>query len=302
MKRLLSIATTILHGFAQAAGMVMLTFFLCRVVPGDVVDLMSLEGGFTPQQADALRQELGLDRALPLQLLDWVAGAVQGDLGTSLRFNRPVSDMLLHALPVTLRLASVSFVIGLSLALLLALAATSTRLRLLDRLVDLVNIWSIAIPTFCVGVIGILIFSIWLGWLPVLGSMVMAYFILGIDNAGQIVKPLREELKEAVSMPHVRTARAKGLAPWRIAVAHVLPVAAPIVLALSGLILAGLVSGSLTMEVLFGLPGIGSLTLNAIHGRDYPVIMAAITLIAVALVAINTIVDVIHRSIDPRVS
>lgn len=302
MNRLWPILTRILHGLVQAAGMVVLTFFLCRVVPGDVVDLMSLEGGFTPSQADAMREELGLDRSLPLQLLDWVSGALHGDFGTSLRFNRPVADMLLHALPVTLRLAGISFMIGLGLALLLALTATSTRLRLVDRLVDVVNIWSIAVPTFCVGVMGILIFSIWLGWLPVLGSMVLAVFILGIDNAGQIVKPLREELKEAVAMPHVRTARAKGLAPWRIAIAHILPVAAPIVLALSGLILAGLVSGSLTMEVLFGLPGIGSLTLNAIQGRDYPVIMAAITLIAVALVAINTIVDIVHRSIDPRVS
>lgn len=302
MSRLLPIVTRILQGLLQAVGMVMLTFFLCRVVPGDVVDLMSLEGGFTPSQADAMREELGLDRSLPLQLVDWVGGALQGDFGTSLRFNRPVADMLLAALPVTLRLASLSFLIGLSLALVLALAATSIRSRLLDRLVDVVNIWSIAVPTFCVGVIGILVFSIWLGWLPVLGSMALAVVILGIDNAGQIVKPLREELKEAVALPHVRTARAKGLAPMRIAVAHILPVAAPIVLALSGLILAGLVSGSLTMEVLFGLPGIGSLTLNAIHGRDYPVIMAAITLIAVALVVINTLVDIVHRSIDPRVS
>ncbi len=302
MSRLLPIVTRILQGLLQAVGMVMLTFFLCRVVPGDVVDLMSLEGGFTPSQADAMREELGLDRSLPLQLMDWVGGALQGDFGTSLRFNRPVADMLLAALPVTLRLASLSFLIGLSLALVLALAATSIRSRLLDRLVDVVNIWSIAVPTFCVGVIGILVFSIWLGWLPVLGSMALAVVILGIDNAGQIVKPLREELKEAVALPHVRTARAKGLAPMRIAVAHILPVAAPIVLALSGLILAGLVSGSLTMEVLFGLPGIGSLTLNAIHGRDYPVIMAAITLIAVALVVINTLVDIVHRSIDPRVS
>lgn len=302
MNRLAPIVTRILQGLLQAVGMVMLTFFLCRVVPGDVVDLMSLEGGFTPAQADAMREELGLDRPLPLQLMDWVGGALRGDFGTSLRFNRPVADMLLAALPVTLRLASLSFLIGLSLALLLALVATSTRLRLIDRLVDFVNIWSIAVPTFCVGVIGILVFSIWLGWLPVLGSMALAVAILGIDNAGQIVKPLREELKEAVALPHVRTARAKGLAPMRIAVAHILPVAAPIVLALSGLILAGLVSGSLTMEVLFGLPGIGSLTLNAIHGRDYPVIMAAITLIAVALVVINTVVDIVHRSIDPRVS
>uniref|UniRef100_UPI0013DD61D2 ABC transporter permease subunit n=1 Tax=Stenotrophomonas maltophilia TaxID=40324 RepID=UPI0013DD61D2 len=95
---------------------------------------------------------------------------------------------------------------------------------------------------------------------------VLPVVIVGLDNAGQIVKPLREELKEAIALPHVRTARAKGLSPWRIATAHVLPAAAPVLLALTGLVLAGLVSGTLTMEVLFGLPGVGSLMLNAVYG------------------------------------
>jgi peptide/nickel transport system permease protein len=271
-------------------------------VPGDVVDVLGLEGGLTNEQAAAMRHELGLDQSLAVQFLDWVTKALHGDFGMSLRFNTPVSDMLMHALPVTAQLAGMSFLLGLGLALLLAVAATSTRSLLLDFTVNAVNIWSIAAPTFCVGFIGILIFSIWLGWLPVLGSIGMAIVIIGIDNAGQVVKPLREELKEAVNLPHVRTARAKGLAPMQVAVSHILPATSPIVLALSSIILANLVSGSITMEVLFGLPGVGSLTLNAIHGRDFPVIMAAITVIAVALVLINTIVDILSRIIDPRIA
>lgn len=172
--------------------------------------------------------------------------------------------------------------------------------RSLAALVDAVNIWSIALPTFCVGVVGILVFSIWLGWLPVLGSMVLPVLIIGIDNAGQIVKALFEELREASTSAHVRTARAKGLGPLRIAFRHLLPTALPVALALSGLVLAGLVAGTLTMEILFGLPGLGSLTLNAIHGRDYPVIQAAIVVIALALVLINALADMLHRLIDPR--
>lgn len=302
MSRFLPLLFTIARGIAQATGIVVLIFILCRIVPGDVVDVLGLEGGLTAEQAEALRRELGLDQPLPVQFLDWVSGALRGDFGLSLRFNTPVSEMLLHALPVTAQLASMSFILGLGLALLLAVAATSTRSVLLDFTINAVNIWSIAAPTFCVGFIGILIFSIWLGWLPVLGSIGMAIVIIGIDNAGQVVKPLREELKEAVTLPHVRTARAKGLRPVQIAIAHILPAASPIVLALSGIILANLVSGSITMEVLFGLPGLGSLTLNAIHGRDFPVIMAAITVIAVSLVVINTVVDLLSRLIDPRIS
>lgn len=302
MGRLYSILSTVAKGVIQAIGIVAVIFVLCRIVPGDVVDLMSLEGDLTAEQAAAMRQEMGLDRSILAQFGGWAADAVKGDFGKSLRFNAPVSDMLQAAVPVTLKLASLSFTIGLGLALLLAVAATAVRSQLLDLAVDAVNIWSIAVPTFCFGVVGILIFSIWLGWLPVLGSLLMAGVIIGIDNAGQLVKPMREELKEAVSLPHVRTARAKGLTPLRIAVKHVLPAAAPVVLALSGIMLAGLVSGTITMEVVFGLPGIGSLMLNAIHGRDYPVIMAAISLVAVSLVAINTLVDILHRTIDPRVS
>jgi peptide/nickel transport system permease protein len=302
MNRFLPIILTIVRGIGQAIGIVVLIFLLCRVVPGDVVDVLGIEGGLTNAQAAAMRQELGLDKPLVVQFTDWVTRALHGDFGDSLLFHTPVSDMLMHALPVTAQLASMSFLIGLGLALLLAVAATSTRSLFLDFTINAVNVWSIAAPTFCVGFIGILIFSIWLGWLPVLGSIGMAIVIIGLDIAGQVVKPLREELKEAVNLPHVRTARAKGLTPSQIAISHILPATSPIVLALSGLILTGLVSGSITMEVLFGLPGIGSLMLNAIHGRDYPVIMAAITVVAVSLVVINTVVDLISRLIDPRIS
>lgn len=300
MNRIVSILRPVANGLIQAACIVALTFFLCRVMPGDVVDVFGLEGGLSAQQQIEMRHQLGLDQPLTMQFLAWIDHALKGDFGRSLRFDQPVGDMLVTALPVTAKLAGLSFVFGVGLALMLAIGATAFRSRVLDGLIDGVNIWSIAVPTFCAGFVGILLFSIWFGWLPVVGSLVLPVIIIGLDNAGQIVKSLREELKEAVMLPHVRTARAKGLSPWRIALAHVLPAAAPILLAVSGLVLGTLVAGSLTMEVLFGLPGIGSLTLNAIHGRDYPVILAAVTIIAVSLVFINMVVDVLHRFIDPR--
>lgn len=300
MTSALSMIAQLARTLAQALAIVVIVFVLVRVVPGDAVDVMALQGDLTAAQAQELRAELGLGRSLPAQFLEWAGRALQGDFGQSLRFNRPVSEMLLATLPTTLIFAAWSFLIGLAIAFGLAVSAAMTDSRSLAALVDAVNIWSIALPTFCVGVVGILVFSIWLGWLPVLGSMVLPVLIIGIDNAGQIVKALFEELREASTSAHVRTARAKGLGPLRIAFRHLLPTALPVALALSGLVLAGLVAGTLTMEILFGLPGLGSLTLNAIHGRDYPVIQAAIVVIALALVLINALADMLHRLIDPR--
>lgn len=302
MSRWLPVLFALLAGLARAVGIVVVTWFLCRVMPGDVVDVLGLEGGLSEAQQADLRVSLGYDRPIVVQFFDWARHALAGDFGRSVRFDRPVADMLASAAPVTIELALGSFVVGVALALGLAIAATSMKSRLLEAAVDGLNIWSIAVPTFCAGVLGIIVFSLWLGWLPVIGSLILPIIIIGLDNAGQIVKLVREDLAEAVMLPHVRTARAKGLSPWRIAVVHVLPVAAPIVLVLSGLVLSGLVAGTLTMEILFGLPGIGSLMLNAVHGRDLPVVLAAVTVVAVALVAINTLVDALHRLIDPRVN
>ncbi len=302
MARFGSVALALLRMAAQAAGIVVVVFLLCRVAPGDAVDRMALEGGLTAAEETALRHEMGLDRPLLDDLTTWAGAALTGDFGNSLRYGRPVADMLATALPTTLALAAGSFTLGLILALGLAVSAAITGSRVLTGLVNLVNVWSIALPTFCVGVVAILVFSVWLGWLPVVGALLMPIIIIAIDNAGQIGKPLFEELREATTSAHVRTAHAKGLGRPRVAFFHLLPTALPVALALSGLVLAGLVAGTLTMEILFSLPGIGSLMLNAIHGRDYPVVQAAITVVAVALVVINAVIDIIHRTVDPRLS
>lgn len=302
MVRFGSIAYTLLRMALQAAGIVVIVFLLCRVAPGDAVDRMALEGGLTAAQEAELRAEMGLDKPLLVDLATWSRNALAGDFGQSLRYQRPVADMIATALPTTLLLAFGSFAVGLLLAMGLSITAAVSGNRGLGGLVNLINVWSIALPTFCVGVVGILVFSVWLGWLPVVGALLLPILIIGIDNAGQIGKPLFEELREAATAAHVRTARAKGLGRARIALFHLLPTALPVALALSGLVLAGLVAGSLTMEILFSLPGLGSLMLNAIHGRDYPVVQAAITVIAVSLVVINAVMDLLQHLIDPRLS
>ena len=282
------------------AGIAIAVFLLIRIVPGDVVDSMALEGSLDDEAITALRAELGLDAGTLTQFRIWVSRALVGDFGNSLRFDRPASELILAALPTTLGLAALALAAGLALGIVMAAAAALWPGSALPSLVEILNLWSIALPTFCVGLAAILVFSVWLGWLPVIGQWLSPVLILAVDIAGQVAKPLHEDLKEAATASHIRTARAKGLSPARIVLRHLLPNALTTVVALGGLILAGLIGGALTMEVLFGLPGLGTLAYQAISGRDYPVIQAVVLLFAVGVVMVNWATDAIQRSLDPR--
>ncbi|MBR0681987.1 ABC transporter permease [Roseomonas eburnea] len=300
MSGALGLALPTLRALGLVAAITVLAFLCIGAVPGDVVDVLALQGDLTADQQAALREEMGVGRPLHERFLAWLGPALRGEFGQSLRFGLPVSELMWNALPTTLKLAGLSFGIGLLLAFVVAVGAIARPRSALPALVQAVNIWSVAVPTFCVGIAAILVFSIWLGWLPVIGNLWVPALILAIDRAGELVKPLYDELKEQQGAPHVRAARAKGLSAWRIGVVHVLPGAVPVLLALSSVGLAGLLGGSLTMEVLFGLPGIGSLTLNAVHGRDWPLLQAVVVLLATGVVLINALADLLHRLVDPR--
>jgi len=277
-------------------------FLLVRAVPGDVTDFYAARGDFDAQALAAMRDGLGLNESLPYQFGRWAENAVRGDLGTSMRYGTPAADMIIHALPGTLLLAGASLLFGLAVGVGLAVLALAAPRSGAGALVEAVNIWSISVPTFCTGVLGILVFSIWLHWLPIRGQMLLPVAILGFDIAGQIAKPLYEELRETANAGFIRTARAKGLSPWRIAWRHILPNSLSVVIALASVILSGLIGGTLTMEALFSLPGLGSLTLDAIRGRDYPVIQSAVMLIATFVVIANAITAILHRWADPRLA
>jgi peptide/nickel transport system permease protein len=247
-----------------------------------------------------MRADLGLDGTVGQQFLNWLRHAAAGDLGQSVRFARPVIGMVENAIPSTIAFALAAFSVGLGLALVLALGALMAPRSPLPSLVEAINLWSIAVPTFVAGMAAILIFSIWLGWLPVIGNMVAPVVILGLDIAGQLAKPLLEELREARLAPHVRAARARGIHPVLVAMRHVLPKTVPVLLALSSISLASLIGGTMTMEALFGLPGLGSLVLNAVQGRDYPVLQAVVMVLALGVVLINAAADLARRMTDPR--
>ncbi len=295
------LAVPILRQLLTALAIVMVVFLLVRTIPGDAIDVLGIEGDLTEEEMEDRRVELGLDRPWIVQFRLWAGAAIEGDLGLSLRFNRPVSEMLLYAAPSTLTLAGLSLAFGVGLAVVLSIAAAIWPGGIFPALVQAVNVWSIAVPSFVVGLASILIFSVWLGWLPVRGQLLSPVLILGLDIAGQIAKPLHEELKEVAASPFIRTARAKGLSRIAIVLGHVLPNAAGVLAAVTGLVLGGLVGGALTMEVLFGLPGLGTIAFQAIAGRDYPVVQAVIVVFALGVIAANLLADLAHRWSDPRV-
>jgi peptide/nickel transport system permease protein len=296
MRRALAIVAT---GLAQGLAITFGLFLIFGAIPGDVVDVWASAGDLDAAQQAALRAELGLDLPAWRRFLAWVAAALAGDLGTSQRFGQPVGPMLWEAVEASLQLGALSGGLGLLLAfgLCLAQAAGSRMARLA---VEAINLWSIALPTFCVGVAALLLFSVWLGWLPAIGGLLAPVIILGIDNAGQLAKPLSEEVAEVAALPHVMAARARGLSPLWLARWHILPLAAPVAVSLSGVMLAGLLGGTLTMELLFGLPGMGALVLNGIHGRDQPVVLAGLVLAALAIVLVNALTALALAALDPR--
>ena len=275
-------------------------FLLVRVVPGDIVDVLSSEGDLTHQEQQALREKLGLDTSWTSQLVTWAGKVRQGDFGKSLRFNQPVKDMVLNAFPVTLHITAASFFFGLLIAIFLAVIAVAAPESRLAAFVEGLTLWSIAIPTFCVGVGLILIFCLWLRWMPILGNTSLAIVVIALDFAGTIVKPLYEELKETSSALFVRTAKSKGLSYWRVTFCHILPNSVSVVLALCGVCLGIMITGSITVEVLFGLSGLGKLLFEAVSGRGYPVIQAVSLGFAITLVCINTAVQILQHRIDPR--
>jgi peptide/nickel transport system permease protein len=284
-----------------ALGIVIATFFLIRVIPGDVVDVMAIQGDLTYQQQTVLREEIGLDKSWSEQFILWSKMIIRGDFGVSSRFNVPIVDLIATALPVTVKLAFYGIGIGLILGVGLSILAIRFPGGIFKHLVDFITIWSITIPTFSIGITAVVVFAVWLGWIPAVGNLFVPAVILGMDIAGTLAKMLHEDLKEIGDADFVRTAKAKGLSSTKITLMHILPNGVATTLALVGIIFAGALSGTITLEVVFGLPGIGTLSLGAMKGRDYPLVQAVVIWLGLAVIMANLITDALHRLIDPRI-
>jgi peptide/nickel transport system permease protein len=295
-----SIGADVLRSLAIAVGIVVFTFFLIRMIPGDVVDIRGIEGSLTYSQQSAMREELGLNRGWIDQFLQWSGMILSGDLGVSARYATPIADLLTTVLPSTLKLGAAAMAIGLVLGIGLPTLACLYPGRLLSAAVEFLTLWSITVPTFSIGILCVIVFAVWLQWIPAVGNFAVPALILGLDIGGTVAKLLHEDMKDAETADFVRTARAKGLGRTRIVLRHILPNALTVSVAVIGLLMGGVITGALTMEVVFGLPGLGTLTLQAIKGRDYAVVQAVIIWLGFAVVLANLLTDLVQKLIDPR--
>lgn len=301
VQTLLPIGADVFRSAMIAAGIVVFSFFLIRMIPGDIVDVMGIEGTLTYGQQDAMRESLGLDLGWWAQFTAWLGMVAGGDFGVSLRYGTPILDLLRVALAPTLILGASALAIGLTLGIGLPVLACVFPKSIFVAAVQFITLWSIVVPTFSIGILSVIVFAVWLGWIPAIGNMVVPAVILGIDTAGTLAKMLHEDMVDTERAAFVRTARAKGLSRWQIVLRHILPNALTVVVALFGILLAGALTGAITMEVVFGLPGLGTLTLQAIQGRDYPVVQAVVIWLGLTVVLANLMSDLVQRTLDPRI-
>lgn len=299
------ILTRLGSALAVMLGVCTLVFLLIHLVPGDPVEVMLGEGARPADQA-ALRAALGLDRPLGVQYLDYLGRLARLDLGTSLQAQQPVAALLAERVGPTLQLALAALLLALVLAIPLGVLAAQHRGGLLDRLAMGFSLLGAAIPNFWLGPMLILVFSLWLGWTPVSGregaaSLILPAVTLGTGMAAILARMVRGSLLEVLEEDYVRTARAKGLAPAAVLWRHALRNAWLPVLTLIGLQFGSLLGGAVITETVFAWPGIGSLLIEAIQTRDYPLVQATVLLISLTYLTVNTATDLIYVAVDPRI-
>ncbi|MCG7875931.1 MAG: ABC transporter permease [Candidatus Thiodiazotropha taylori] len=286
-------------------GVVCLVFMLIHLVPGDPVDVMLGESAI-PADREALRSSLGLDRPISVQLTDFLKGVAVLDLGDSLHTRQPVSELLASHIPATLELALAALIVTLLTAIPLGILAAVNRGGMGDWGAMGFSMLGLSIPNFWLGPLLILCFSLWLGWTPVsdredYSSLILPAVTLGTGFAAILARMVRSSLLEVLGEDYVRTARAKGLDETRVIWRHAMRNAWLPVITLLGLQLGALLGGAVVTEVVFDWPGIGSLMIESIQKRDYPVVQGCVLFISLAYVLVNTLTDILYGLIDPRI-
>jgi ABC-type dipeptide/oligopeptide/nickel transport system permease component len=286
-------------------GVSTLVFLLLVLIPGDPVDVVLGESAQAADRA-AMRASLGLDRPLGERWLDFYADLASGDLGASLIRRQPVADLIMERLPATLQLAAAAFVIVVLIAIPLGTLAARHRGRWPDRLAQTFALFGLSIPNFWLGPLLVLLFSVQLGWTPVSGnlepgSLILPAITLGLSMAAITTRMMRSSLLEIESHAFLRTARCKGLSEAAVLLRHSLPNAMLPVITVLGMQLGSLLAGAVITEVVFAWPGIGSLLIDAIRQRDYPVVQGVVLCIAFAYVLTNRLADLFAAWMDPRV-
>lgn len=290
----------------------MIIFSLQHLLPGDPALVLA---GENPDEATlaAIRAQYHLDQPLIVQYLYWLKGVATGDLGESMRHNRPVLDLILLKLPVTLQLAvmgiCIALVVGITAGVISALRQNSA----IDYATNVASLAGISVPNFWLGIMLILFFSVHLGWLPASGfvspwedlkmnlaTTIMPASVLGIAIAGVIMRHTRGAMLQALESDYVRTARAKGLSEWVVVFKHAMRNALTPIITLGALEFGALLSGAVLTEQIFTIPGFGKLIVDAVFTRDYPVVQGVVLVTSLFYIILNLLADIGYILVNPR--
>ena len=296
----------LLHALFVVWGVVTVVFFLVRLT-GDPAAFL-VDQTATREEIAHVRHLLGLDRSLPVQYADFLLGVARGDFGTSIREKRPAMRMVLeHLWPATVELAAAALALSVLLAVPLGVLSATHKDRAADHLSRLGSLFLQSMPAFWLGLMLILLFAVQLGGLlPAYGSgslrhLILPAITLAAAPLAQNVRLIRAGMLEVLQQDYVRTARAKGVMERAVLYRHALRNAALPFITVTGLSLGFMLSGAIIIETVFAWPGLGRLIVQAVPGRDFPVIQAGVCVFAVTFVAVNLAVDVLYALVDPRV-
>jgi peptide/nickel transport system permease protein len=291
--------------FLVVFGVVTVTFFAVRLVPGDPARMMQPPG--TPESVLKItRQQLGTDKPISNQYVDFLTGLVHGDLGTSFRGGRPVARVVIDALPNTVALGLLSMLVATVISFAIGVLAALRPNGWFDRIALLFSIVAQSAPSFWLGVVLMLVFAIHLHWFPAVGkhglkSFVLPGLTLAISLMPLLVRAVRQGFIETLGEGFVRSARARGLSERRILGVHVMKVGAVPLVTLIGLQAGYVLGGAVVIESIFNWPGVGNLALQALQQRDFPLIQGTVVVIAVVFTLVNFLVDLTYATLDPRV-
>ncbi|MEO8677089.1 MAG: ABC transporter permease [Casimicrobiaceae bacterium] len=290
----------------------MLVFGLQQLLPGDAALVLAGED-HDPSVVAYLRAKMHLDEPLPVRYVYWLGGVLRGDLGESMRMQKPVTALIAEKLPVTIQLATMAIVIALAIGIPAGIVSAVYKGTAWDYVANAVALWGLSTPNFWLGIMLILLFSVSLGWLPASGyvspfedlranlaSLIMPAFVLGNAIAAVLMRHTRSAMLQVLSSDYVRTARAKGLDERVVVLHHALRNALVPIITLGALEFGTLLSGAVLTEQVFTIPGFGKLIVDAVFNRDYAVVQGVVLFTATAYITLNLLADVAYFLVNPR--
>jgi peptide/nickel transport system permease protein len=290
-----------------------LAFLLLSLLPGDPAVIIAGDQA-SPAAIARVRHQLGLDRPYLEQIAIWLSNLAQGNFGSSLILNQSVLSAVGERLPVTLSLAALSLAFTIPVGIFLGSLAAYYRRTWIDSAVMAIALLGVSVPAFWIAILGIVLFSVKLGWVPSSGfvplsqgvglwfsSLVLPALILSLFKIGFLARMTRAAMLEVLSQDYIRTARAKGMSEWQTVGKHALRNALILIITAAGILVSAAIGGSVIIEQVFALPGIGRMVVQAIMARDYPLVQGTMLILGFSIVMINLLADVLYAWADPRV-